>query len=303
MFAEAFALVLAAQQIRIPLGKTPPQIERPKAPIEVAGKQWAATCKDWDDWDKPAPPVRIHGNTYLVGTCGISSVLVTGEEGHVLIDSGTESGADVVVANIHELGFRLTDIRFILTSHEHHDHVGGVARLVKLTGATLVTSEPAAKVFATGTADPADPQAGSLDPFPAAPVGRTVKDGDELRLYDMKFTAIATPGHTPGALSWRWESCDGGVCRTMVYADSMTAVSRDGYKFSDHPALIATFRASFARVAASPCQILLTPHPSGSNMRDRLAGTAPLFDENACKAYAAKQSASFDARLAKETTP
>ena len=59
----------------------------------------------------------------------------------------------------------------------------------------------------------------------------------------------------------------------------------------------------FGRVAASPCQILLTPHPSGSNMRDRLVGTAPLFDENACKAYAAKQSASFDARLAKETTP
>lgn len=300
MFVEALALFLAAQQIRIPLGKTPPQIERPRAPIEVAGKQWAASCKDWDNWNTPAPPVRIHGNTYLVGTCGIAAILVTGEEGHVLIDSGTETGADVVVANIRELGFKLSDIRYILMSHEHHDHVGGMARLVKLTGATLVASEPAAKVLATGTADPADPQAGSLDPFPAVQVGRTVKDGDELRLYDMKFTAIATPGHTPGALSWRWESCDGGVCRTMVYADSMTAVSRDGYKFSDHPELVATFRASLAKVAASPCQILLTPHPSGSRMRDRLAGTAPLFNENACKDYAAQQGSALDARLAKE---
>lgn len=297
------SLLLLAAQIAIPLGKAPPPVERPRAPIEVAGKQWAATCKDWDDWNTPAPPVRIHGNTYLVGTCGIASILVTGEEGHVLIDSGTEQGADVVAANIRALGFRLTDIRFILTSHEHHDHVGGIARLLKLTGASLVTSVPAAKVFTTGTTDPADPQAGSLAPFPAAPVGRTVKDGDELRLYDMKFTAIATPGHTPGALSWRWESCDGGVCRTMVYADSMTAVSRDGYKFADHPDLVATFRASFARVAASPCQILLTPHPSGSKMRDRLAGTAPLVDENACKAYAAQQGAALDARLAKEITP
>ena len=51
------------------------------------------------------------------------------------------------------------------------------------------------------------------------------------------LTAMATPGHTPGALSWRWESCDGGVCRTMVYADSLTPVSRDDYRFSDHPEL------------------------------------------------------------------
>jgi metallo-beta-lactamase class B len=301
MFAEALALALAAQQITIPLGRTPRQIERPKAPIEQYGPLWAATCKDWDDWDKPAPPVRIHANTYLVGTCGISSILVTGEEGHVLIDVGTEAGADVVVANIRELGFRLTDIRYILTSHEHHDHVGGVARLLQLTRASLVTSEAAAKAFATGTLPADDPQAGLLKPFPAAAVGRIVKHGDRVRLFDMELTAIATPGHTPGALSWRWESCDGAVCRTMVYADSLSAVSRDGYKFSDHPALVATFRDSFAKIAASPCDILMTPHPSSSQMRDRMTNAKPLFDQNGCKAYATQQSAALDARLAKET--
>jgi metallo-beta-lactamase class B len=145
MFASAFAALLAmsAQQIVIPLGKKPRQIERPKAPIEESGPKWAAACKDWDEWDKPAPPVRIHANTYLVGTCGISAILITGDDGHVLIDSGTEAGAELVAANIRQLGFKLGDIRYLLISHEHIDHVGGIARLQQLTGATLVSSAPA----------------------------------------------------------------------------------------------------------------------------------------------------------------
>ena len=100
MFASLFALALAAQQIIIPLGKPPRQIERPSAPIEESGPQWAAACGDSTDWDQPAPPVRIHANTYLVGTCGISAILVTGSDGHVLIDGGTEKGAELVAANI-----------------------------------------------------------------------------------------------------------------------------------------------------------------------------------------------------------
>ena len=119
----------AAAQISIPLGKTPRQIERPNAPIEESGPLCAAVCKEWDDWDKPAPPVRIHANTYLVGTCGISAILIAGDEGHVLIDSGTEAGAELVAENIRQLGFRLGDIKYLLMSHEHFDHVGGLARL------------------------------------------------------------------------------------------------------------------------------------------------------------------------------
>ena len=290
----------AGAQITIPLGKTPRQIERPKAPIEESGPQWAATCKDWDEWDKPAPPVRIHGNTYLVGTCGISAILVAGEDGHVLIDSGTEAGAELVADNIRQLGFKLTDIKYLLISHEHFDHVGGMARLQQLTGATLVTSAPAEKVLNTGVPSTDDPQAGMHKPFPAANVGRVIADGDDVRLGNIRLFAMATPGHTPGALSWRWESCDGGVCRTMVYADSLSPVSRDDYRFSDHPEYLAAFRASIARIAECPCEILLTPHPSASAMRDRMTGKLKLFDPEGCKNYAAKLTKNLDERLAKE---
>jgi metallo-beta-lactamase class B len=90
------------------------------------------------------------------------------------------------------------------------------------------------------------------------------------------------------------------VCRTIVYADSLTPVSRDDYRFSDHPAYLAAYRASIARIAASPCEILLTPHPSASGMRDRLALGKPLLDPDGCKTYAAALTKQLDQRLAKE---
>ena len=302
MFVSLAFIAAAQAGVVIPLGKAPRIIEQPRAPIESAGPRWALACKDSDDWDKPAPPVRIHANTYLVGTCGISSILITGSQGHVLIDGGTEQGADLIADNIRRLGYRVEDIRFILHSHEHFDHVGGISKLQRMSGATLVVSVPAAKVFANGAASADDPQAGMHKPFPAANVGRLIRDGEEVRLGNLMLTAMATPGHTPGALSWRWVSCDGGVCRTIVYADSLTPVSRDDYRFSDHPAYLAAYRASIARVAASPCEILVTPHPSASQMRERLALGKPLFDTDACRAYAAALSKQLDERLAKETS-
>ena len=106
----------------------PIQTLAPLPPSEqVTPQQWAATCSEWDEWDKPAPPYRIHGSTYYVGTCGISAILVAGAQGHVLIDSGTVAGAQVVLDNIGKLGFRPNEIASLLHSHEHFDHVGGQA--------------------------------------------------------------------------------------------------------------------------------------------------------------------------------
>ena len=301
MFASlAIAAAAMLQQMVIPFGKPPPY-ERPVAPIETAGPAFAAACKELDEWDKPAPPVRIHGNTYLVGTCGISAILITGSDGHIVIDSGTEAGGDLVAQNIRSLGFRLKDVKFLVHSHEHIDHVGGMARLQQLTGAQLVSSAAAAKSFETGTPALGDPQAGMHPPFPAARVDRIINDGETVRLGNLLLTAVATPGHTPGALSWHWGSCDGGACRRMVYADSLSPISRDSYRFSDHPEYVAAFRAGLHRLAAVECDILMTPHPSASNMISRMAGKAPLANADACRDYAATQAKRLDERLAKET--
>jgi metallo-beta-lactamase class B len=98
-------------------------------------------------------------------------------------------------------------------------------------------------------------------------------------------------------------SCDGGVCRTIVYSDSLSPVSGPNYRFSDHPAYVAAYRASIAKLAASPCEILLTPHPGQSDMPHRLALGRPLLDPDACKSYAADVTKQLDDRLAKEAGP
>lgn len=300
MFAS-LAIWAAAQilPVVVPLGN-PKQIQKPRAPIEQSGPLFASQCKDWDDYDKPAPPVRIFGNTYYVGTCGISSILITDAAGDILIDGGTDKDADLIAANIRKLGFRVEDVRYLLNSHEHFDHVGGLAQLQSMTGAQLVSSPAGAHALHEGMPTADDPQAGLKQSFPTARVDRVVQDGEQVRIGNNVLIALATPGHTPGALTWHWGSCQGGVCRQIVYADSLTPVSDKTYRFSDHPAYLATYRASIAKVAALPCDILITPHPSASDMVNRFALGKPLDDSSACKNYASALTKQLDDRLAKE---
>ena len=272
------------------------------APRAATPDEWAAACKDWDDWDRPGPPLRIHAHAWYVGTCGISAILLTSRQGHVLIDSGTEGGAEAVAANIRRLGFRLRDVKLLLHSHEHFDHVGGHAAIVRQTGARVVASADAAPSLASGRDSHGDPQAGSLKPFAPVAVSRIVADGDVVRLGPLALTAHATPGHTPGALSWTWTSCEQGRrdCRRIVYADSLSAISADHYRFSDHPAYVATFRAGIARLPALPCDILITPHPSASGFRERLLRGDLTQPEGQCASYAATAGQRLDDRLARE---
>jgi metallo-beta-lactamase class B len=272
---------------------------------DTRGQQaWAAACSDSDGWDQPGPPFRIFGNSYYVGTCGIAAILITSPKGHVLIDSGTEKGADVVVANIRALGFKPTDVAVLLSSHEHYDHVGGLAKLQETTGARVFASPDAASVLLTGKDAPADPQYGMHPPMrPVARVG-VIREGQKVRYNrdGLVLTPLFTPGHTPGATSWQWKSCVGQECRTIVFADSLSPVSSDEYKFSAHPGYLAAYRTSLAKLAATPCDILLTPHPSASGMREKLAkGALATPAPTSCRDYAKGIAARLDARIAKET--
>lgn len=276
--------------------------ERPAPAAAFAASAWPATCEDWDEWDKPGPPFRIHGNSYYVGTCGIGAILIAGDAngaGHVLIDTGTEKGADVVLANVATLGFDPADIRVLLMTHEHHDHVGGAAKLLAATGATLKASEVAAAAMLRGNVAPDDPQADIHPAMQPVAKAEVIAPGQQVALGDIRVTMVPTPGHTMGATSWQWRSCEGADCRTIVYADSLSAVSGDEYRFSDHPDYVATFRRGIAALAALDCDILLTPHPSASEMRARIV-SGSLVDSGACRAYAAKVGRALDERLATE---
>lgn len=269
--------------------------------------RYSAECEKWDVWDKPAQPFQIHANTYYVGTCGIAAILVTGEDGHILIDTGTREGAEIVARNIAALGFKLSDVDLILTSHEHFDHVGGLGYMQQLTGAKVIVPVEAISQIAQGITPPDDPQFGihpDTEPVASKAISLLVRaDGDvkseEVKLSDIYLIPHRTPGHTAGALTWQWQSCDAAGCKTLVYADSLSPVSRDDYRFSDHPEYLANFRASIERLGGLDCDILLTPHPSHSKMIER-AATGTFEGGMTCAEYADSKTSALDARLAEE---
>lgn len=258
-------------------------------------------------WNDPATPRRIHGNTWYVGTCGISALLVTSPQGHVLIDGATPEAGLQIVDNIRTLGFKPEEVRAIVLSHEHSDHAGGLAAVQAATGAPVLAREPAVATLKRGASDRSDPQLLVLDPFPPVSQVRTLADDEGVKVGPITLQAIATPGHTPGGTSWTWRSCEGQDCRQIVYADSLTAVSDKEYRFSDdasHPGYVTALRQTLARVADLPCDILITPHPSASGLWSRLGPGAnqPLVDTDACRTYSATAGKRLDARLAEEAS-
>ncbi|HTV87091.1 MAG TPA: subclass B3 metallo-beta-lactamase [Dyella sp.] len=269
----------------------------------------AAHAQDRAAWNAPQQPFKVFGNTYYVGPHGLSSILVKTSQGLVLIDGALPESAPRIEANIRALGFRVGDIRWILNSHAHSDHAGGIAELQRASGAQVIASAAGAHAMALGGADPDDPQYGLAPTFPPVHHVRVVADGQTLHLGDVAITAHYTPGHTPGSTSWTWRSCEGGACLNIVYADSLTALGNAHYRYTDtpaHPHRVEDFRRSIATVAALPCDILLTPHPDASDFWDKVkqrqAGVRPdpLVDHAACRAYAADAQKGLDARLVKE---
>jgi metallo-beta-lactamase class B len=267
-----------------------------------ASKDILAACGTRDGWSDPAPPAKIHGKSWYVGTCGITVVLVETNAGLVLIDTGPEDAAPHILANIRALGFDPRQIKWLLMTHEHFDHVGGMAAIQQATGGKLVVSPGAENAMRSGKADRDDPQAALLQKYPMAParVDRVLRAGGSLIVGGTRFTMHANPTHSPGSASWTWQSCEAGKCLTVAYADSVNTISSDDYLFTRHPQRIEAARAGLRTIEALPCDLLLTPHPSGSDLLERLSGKTPLVYPRACIAYAAAGSDRLAKRLEKE---
>lgn len=270
-------------------------------PADVLERQ--KQCAGKDGWSDPAPPVRIYGNTYDIGTCGITVLLLTGPKGHVVIDAATAQAVPSILANITRLGFNPRDVKLLLMSHSHVDHAGGLAALQRATGAKLMASAAARAVLTSGKAAADDPQRTILTPVARVPVAGTVDDGQTLSVGPIRLLAHSTPGHAPDGMSWSWTSCEGERCYRMVFADSLSAVSADDYRFTDHPDYVARLRGSIGRVAALKCDILLTPHPGASDMGERLSNRDMLADTRRCPNYAAEAMVRLESRLLREAKP
>lgn len=268
-------------------------------------------CDDCDGWNGPREPFKVFGNTYFVGTAGLSSVLITSPAGHILVDGALPQSAALIDAHIRQLGFKTEDIKLIVGAHTHYDHAGGFAALQRLTGAVVATSVNGVKPLEMGGPGDDDPQIGfgkEQNSFPPVTNVRAVNDHETLHVGDLVITAHYTPGHTTGSTSWTWRSCEGTRCLNIVYADSLSAVAAPGFRFTGGngaASRVESFRKSLKTVAELPCDILLAPHPMAVNLDARLKARADgnadaLVDSGACRAYAANAEKGLDARIAEE---
>lgn len=242
------------------------------------------------EWNIPQKPFRIYGNTYYVGTHGLSSVLITSDTGHVLIDGALPESVPHIVENIRTLGFRIEDIKLIVNSHAHYDHAGGIAELQRLSGARIAASPWTAAVMTNGTVPRDDPQFGIIGPIAKVAQVESLRDNETFHVGAVAVTAHFTPGHTPGGTSWTWKSCENDRCLNLVYADSLTPVSADGFLFSRNH---ISFAPSYAFLESTPCDILITPHPGPAN---------GSIDPTACRTLAATGRDQLRKRLATERT-
>lgn len=272
-----------------------------------ATAQQVTQCASCAAWNVPQTPFRIYGNTYYVGTHELSSILIASDQGLVVIDGDLAEAAPQIEGNIRALGFRPEDIKLILNSHVHFDHAAGIAPLQRFSGAKVAASPRSAEVLRRGSLSVDDPQHDILPPaMEPVPKVDVIADGQTLRVGPLALTAHFTPGHTRGGTSWSWTSCEQQRCLRMVYADSLTAVSTDNYRYTDHPDLLAGFEKSFATLETMPCDILLTPHPGFSNTLARLEardkGGKPdaFIDSGACKKLAQSSREGLAKRLAQE---
>ncbi len=248
------------------------------------------TCDNCDDWNLPQQPFRVYGNTWYVGTAGLSSILVESDSGLLLFDGGLPQSAALIDANIRSLGFDPMKISAIFVSHAHFDHAGGVAALQRLTGATVYSSVEGVKTLRSGRLQPDDPQYAEKveNGFAAISNVVAVQDGDVLNIDGVSVEAVYTPGHTPGGTSWTWKTCALDACYNVVYADSLTAVSADGYFFSAGSAANQLIESA-DRISLLDCDILLSPHPFFFGMQDKLERVDegnPFVNNVACAIYA-----------------
>ena len=262
-----------------------------------------------DEWNKPREPFKVFGNTYFVGTDGLSAMLIAGDAGLVLLDGGLEQSAALVDANIRKLGFKTEDVKLIVNSHGHFDHAGGIAALQRASGATVAASPSGADALQRGENTTDDPQYGfgkADNSFPPVKNVKVIKDNEVLRVGNVAITAIFTPGHTPGSTTWSWQSCEGSRCLNLVYADSISAISAPGFKFTAEPERVNAFRRSITRLAELPCDIVISTHPQATSLDEKIrkraaqkGGPDPFVDQG-CKALAATAMKGLEARIAEE---
>ena len=225
----------------------------------------------WQSWNTPVKPFRIAGNIYYVGVSGVSSFLVTTPEGHLLLDTGFEMTVPHIQQSVQALGFKLKDIRILLSSHAHMDHVGGHALMKQLTGAKIMMSEKDAELLASGGTTDFTPYSTNMTGFKPAVADRLLHDGDEVSLGGSTLVCHLTPGHTRGCTTWTMDVTEEGKVRHVLFFGSTTVL--EGVSLlnnAKYPSIVEDYLRTFKTLKALPCDVFLAPHASFFGLADKM---------------------------------
>ncbi|MBX9599953.1 MAG: subclass B3 metallo-beta-lactamase [Bryobacteraceae bacterium] len=233
----------------------------------LASAAAAQYSKAVDEWNQPVEPFKIAGNLYYVGASGVSAFLVTDPKGHILIDSGFRETVPLVMAAIRKLNLKPEDIRYLLASHAHNDHVGGLVEMRRLTGAKILLSAEDAPQFERGGLD--DPQFGDSLSYEGGKADRLLKDGDAIEVGSTRLIARITPGHTKGCTTWTGILKENGKQYDWVSTCSMTAPDYKLVNNPKYPDIIADFEKTFRVLRSLRCDIFTASHPSFFRMEQK----------------------------------
>lgn len=264
-------------------------------------------------WNEPTEPFKIIDNVYYVGTAGLSSFLVTSPGGHVLIDTGLPEANPIIKANIDKLGFKLSDIKYLLNTHAHLDHTGGLAELKKDTGAVMVSSA-GDKPLLEGGYYPGAEQEDALK-FPPVKVDRIVGQGDKITIpdpvgkgrakRDLVLVAHMTPGHSPGCTSWTTVTREKKWNHTVVFFCSATVALNRLVGKPTYPGIVEDYKKTFGTAKGIIADVFLAPHPEMFKMEDKRVnigkfGVNPFVKAGEFHAFVRTAEKEFDEALAKQ---
>jgi metallo-beta-lactamase class B len=248
-------------------------------------------------------PFRIVGSVHYVGGANIASYLITTPQGHILIDTGMKEMHEVIRNSVAKLGFKTADIRIMLSSHAHFDHIEGHAAMKKLTGAQVMAMAGDAEALAAGK----DNSALGAIGWEAVTVDRVLKHGDTVTLGGVTLRALHTPGHTQGATTWMTTVQDRGREYRVAFLGGTTP--NGGVPLFDNPrhkAVIEDTRRTFRTLKAEkPPDIYLVGHPQAmlAGKVERIkAGESPhpLMNADAWTKQILDGEAGFEKRVAEE---
>jgi metallo-beta-lactamase class B len=292
-----------------PLAPAAPPASVPSAaPVAPPpGRAWVQQL--FDSLKAPVPPRHLVGNIYYVGASGVSSFLITTPEGHILLDTGFEDTVAIILRGVEQLGFRLSDIKILLSSHAHIDHTGGHALMQRLTGARIYASAADARVLESGGVDDFIPWPRDTIVYAPVKVDHLVADGGTVTLGGVTLTAHLTPGHTRGATTWTMDVAEGGRTYHVVFFSSVTV--NPGVRLlgnAAYPEIVSDYEATFARLKALPCDIFFAAHGYQFGMTEKFArqdqggGPDPFIDPAGWRALLASTENAYRNQLERETT-